>query len=333
MQLREQRGVGGGAARQRRMGIHLGAFGWVEHVKPSSKRQLVREAVHPKLQPKDGAPLFEYTDNGGFVHAPSLNRVRGDGAACRLHKHTPPRDNPDIAAVEPVVRARSAGAADSPGNSAGPDDGGAARVPVRTRVARSRLSQQRVESEPLGVYSFRDQFPYEQHRVKQQGNDEPDSDYTPQESIAASNVVNGVKLAETSDADVTAFMGTIAGITSDERTAILEEHSKLADSLDAAKDLLLSESVYQLVQGNFDRTSATVNALQEARIPADLQVVETPRSSHFSFTNRVTLHFERLDPNVASSNPWPAVDMTPRAKIEHEQVAGCHPRQSCRDRL
>ena len=118
-------------------------------MKPSSKRQLVREPVHPKLQPKNGAPLFEYTDNGGFVHAPSLNHA---SAAAVLRAgymaHATKRASGRYGG-EPVVGAGAARAVDSPGDPARPDDGGAARLSVRARIARSRLGEQRLEPQPL----------------------------------------------------------------------------------------------------------------------------------------------------------------------------------------
>jgi hypothetical protein len=316
VRLQEQRGVSvAGARDQRRKGIHLGAYGWVENVTPSTKRQLVREPVHPKLQPQNGAPLFEYTDNGGFVHAPSLNHA-SSAAVLRsgYMTHASPL-HPDVMAVnlssERVRRALSI--------LQGIRQGQTLEALLGYQFERGlhdRASANNALNLNLYIYSFRDKYPYEQHKVKQQGNDEADADYTPQVSIAASNVVNGVKLADAAKSELDIFLGSIAGITTDERTAIKEERDKLSDTLDAVKDLLLSESVYQLVQGNFDRTSATLNALQEARIPADIQVVNTPRSSHFSFTNRVTIQFEPLDPNAAGSNPWSPTPMTPRARME-----------------
>lgn len=316
VRLQEQRGIAEGSDRkQRRQGIQLGAYGWVENVRPSSKRQIVREPVHEKLQPKNGATLYEYTDNGGFVHAPSLNHAM---AAAVLRSgymaHATPA-NPDMMAVNvSSERARRAMSV-----LQGIRQGQTLEALLGYQFERGlhdRASMDNSLNLNLHIYSFRDQYPYEQHRVKQQGNDEADDDYTPQINIAASNVVNGVKLAELKPGDLDAFLNTIAGLSSPERAAIIAERDKLSDTLDAVKDLLLSESVYQLVQGNFDRTSATMNALQEARIPADIEVVNTPRSSHFSFTNRVMLHFEPLDPAVVANNPWAPIAMTPRAMIE-----------------
>ncbi|MBC8086844.1 MAG: hypothetical protein H7Z40_06230 [Phycisphaerae bacterium] len=314
--LQEQRGVTeGGDRQQRRTGIHMGAFGWVENVRPSSKRQIVREPVHEKLQPENGATLYEYSDNGGFVHAPSLNHASAAAVLRSGYMSHATAAEPDVMAVnlssERVRRAM--------GILQGIRQDQTIEALLGYQFERGlhdRASANNTLNLNLYVYDFRDAFPYEQHRIKQQGNDEADAAYTPQVSIAASNVVNGMKLAEITEAQLDAFLNGIAGITANERTAIKEERSKLSDSLDAVKDLLLSESVYQLVQGNFDRTSATVNALQEARIPADIEVVNTPRSSHFSFTHRVSIHFEPLDPSVAANNLWAPIAMTPRARME-----------------
>lgn len=314
--LQEQRGIiEGGDRSQRRKGIYLGAYGWVEHVMPSSKRQLVREKVHEKLQPKDGAPLYEYTDNGGFVHAPSLNHASAAAVLRSGYMAHASQLEPDVMAVnissERVRRAMTV--------LQGIRQGQTVEALLGYQFERGmhdRASADNSLNLNLYIYSFRDQYPYEQHRVKQQGNDESDDDYEPQVSIAASNVVNGIKLAEVSESDLGNFLNTISGLTSGERAAIIAERDKLSDTLDSIKDLLLSESVYQLVQGNFDRTGATMNALQEARIPADIEVVNTPRSNHFSFTNRVMLQIEPLDPAAAQNNPWTPIAMTPRAKME-----------------
>jgi len=50
-----------------------------------------------------------------------------------------------------------------------------------------------------------------------------------------------------------------------------------------------------------------------ARIPPSLEVLNTPRGTRFAFSNRVTLHFDNLDPIAPASNPWPTIDMTARA--------------------
>src|SRR5437667_2141619 len=64
-----------GKAHERKKGFYLGAYGWVEDLRPAAKRQIIREGVPDKLLPPAGEPLFEYAENGGFVHCPSLNQA------------------------------------------------------------------------------------------------------------------------------------------------------------------------------------------------------------------------------------------------------------------
>ena len=141
------------------------------------------------------------------------------------------------------------------------------------------------------LYDFRDKFTITRNLIKQQG--VPD---TTTETIETNNVVNGLKLAESTDPypygvtmDLSNLTPTqLAGIES----AIQGEKDALDDTLDAIKDLLLSESVYQMVQGNFDRTGAITTALKDANIPQSIEVIETPSPSQLSFTNRVTVQFD-----------------------------------------
>ena len=49
-------------------------------------------------------------------------------------------------------------------------------------------------------------------------------------------------------------------------------------SYDAIADLVLAESVYQVVLGNFDRAAANTNAFSKGSRPPETQVVDTPRT-------------------------------------------------------
>ena len=71
------------------------------------------------------------------------------------------------------------------------------------------------------------------------------------------------------------------------------------DTLDAVKDLLMAENAYQLVQGNFDRVAAVSLAQKDARVPHSLRSARHAARRQFTFTNRVTLHFDDLDPSAA----------------------------------
>ena len=287
-------------------GIYLAAYGWVEDIRPSSKRQLAQDDVPAALQPPNDKPLYEYADNGGFVHAPSINHATAAAVLRSGYLSHASSSNPDVMAVnlssERVRRALFILEGLRNGQrleallgfqfERGLHDRGSANDDLK------RLNEY--------IYDFRDAFTITQNLIRQQG--VPDATT---ETIETNNVVNGLKVAETTKPypyDVTMDLSNLsaaqlAGVES----AIKAEKDALEDTLDAIKDLLLSESVYQMVQGNFDRTAAITTSLKDANIPQSIEVIETPSSSHLSFTNRVTLQFDSAAVYHGSS---------PRAKME-----------------
>src|SRR5690606_12168234 len=70
---------------------------------------------------------------------------------------------------------------------------------------------------------------------------------------------------------------------------IIEEIDRMADCFDALGDLALSESVYQIVQGNHVRAAAVLDALSKGRNLPDPQIVDTLRSG-LTVTHRVVLN-------------------------------------------
>lgn len=294
---------------ERQKGIYLGSYGWVEHVRPSGKRKVVTDPVPEKLQPAN-RPLYEYTDNGGFVHAPSLNHASAAAVLRSAYMSHATPANPDIMAVnlssERVRRALFI--------LDGMRNGQTLEALLGYQFERGLHDRGSADDDlkklNAYIYDFRAAFPLLQHVVQQEGTG------TVQESIPANNVVNGVTLAEKTGGFPFGATGAVVSASAAEIDAIVKEKDKLADTLDAVKDLLSAESVYQLVQGNFERCGALLNAVKDAVIPAELDVIETPRGSQFTFTNRVMVQFGSVDAADPANNPWPLVDMTIRAKME-----------------
>jgi hypothetical protein len=293
---------------ERKKGIYLGAFGWLDNVRPGGQKN-VAQSVPDKLQPVD-KPLFEYAENGGFVHTPSINHALAAAVLRSGYLNHATTDHPDTMAVnlssERVRRALFI--------LDGIRNGQSLEALLGYQFERGlhdRGSQNNDLKKLNGyIYLFRDAFPNQQHFIQQRGSQSSAS------TIVANNVVNGLTLAESTLPFPYGSAIKHTDITPALQAAVEEEKSRLDDSLDAIKDLLLSESVYQLVQGNFDRTAAVMNAMKDAHVPPELDIINTPRSSQFTFTNRVTIQFELLKPEVEGYNPWPSVQMTARAKME-----------------
>ena len=280
-----------GEPTERRKGIYLAAYGWVEDVRPSSKRQLVQDEVPAALQPPDGKPAYEYADNGGFVHAPSINHANAAAVLRSGYLSHATSSQPDVMAVnlssERVRRALFVIEGLRNGQSLeamlgfqferGLHDRGSANDDLK------RLNAY--------IYDFRNKFTITRNLIKQQG--VPD---TTTETIETNNVVNGLTLGETTDAYPYGVTMDLSDLNAAQLTgiesAIKAEKDALEDTLDAIKDVLLSEGVYQMVQGNFDRTAAITTSLKDAHIPQSIEVIETPSPSHLSYTNRVTVQFD-----------------------------------------
>lgn len=323
----------GGQGQNRHLGIHLGAYGWVENVTQSAKVFLSADSLPPKLRPSDSSPILEEDDvivssdrrisgskQGGFVHAPSLNHA----AAAALLRNAYLSHADPVKAEMFSVNLSSERVRRAQFILEGMHNGQPIEALLGYQFERN-LHDRTSESADSGdspvlefnqfILPYRQAFPFQSLEIVQAGTGGPT------ETIPPYSVVNGLKLIEAKLTAANGFgLGSIlppaSQPTSTLGAAIVAEQNALLDTLDAVKDLLMAENAFQLVRGNFDRVAAVSLAQKEAHIPPDLEVIETPRGSEFTFTNRVTLHFEDLDPALASSNPWPGITMTPRAKAE-----------------
>jgi len=287
--LKKQRNLTGtGEQPNRRTGIYLAAYGWVEDLRPGSKRRLTEQEIPVALQPPGDKPVYEYADNGGFVHAPSINQATAAAVLRSGYLARATSSNPDVMAVnlssERIRRANFI--------HEGLRKGQSLEALLGFQFERG-LHDRGSEDDGLKklnefIFDFRDKFPITQHLVQQQG-----AATHPAETIVKNNVVNGLTLAETKDAYPYGVSMNLGGLDPVTVQRVIEaEKNKLEDTLDALKDILLSESVFQMVQGNFDRAAAITNALRDATIPPAIEVIETPLTNHLGFTNRVTIQFD-----------------------------------------
>jgi hypothetical protein len=289
--------------RQQTPGTYLGAYGWVEDVRPAGDREVVADAQIPsELKAAVDGPVVKYKDSGGFVHAPSLTHAV-TAAVLR---------NGYLTHAEPKV---------------------ADRMAVNLSSARVRMALTYIEGlqngQELGallgyqlerglheghpgveldrfVYVLRERFPLISRKLT------PTTAGQPAEVIEARNVVNGYDLLDF--IKTSAYPYSIAGLPPANGTsaevrqalAIGREVDRLRDALDSIADLLLAESVHQVVQGNYARARGAVQALTDGEQPPLPEVVQVPRSGK-SLTHRVALF---LDP--AGTAGW-NVPLTPRA--------------------
>ncbi len=259
-------------------GTHLGAFGWAEEVRPAS------------------GPA---TENGGYILAPSLTQA-ATAAVLRsgymTHKGT---DDEALLAIdlssERVRKALTLLEGVQQGQS--------------LNALLGYLFEAGLHDAQLDKYAqpFRDRFPVVANKLT------PSSD--PSESVAASNVVDGLALRTAWDGgQLAAGTDWGAGLPApgtDQNSAIAVLQA-LDDAADALGDLSLSEAVFQILRGNFGRAGTLLDAISKGQRPPTPDVVDTPRGG-LDLTHRVALLFAG-DP--APSPAWSGGSAHPRGIAE-----------------
>jgi hypothetical protein len=266
---------------QQPTGLRLGGYGWVLNLKPATGQTAVPTPAGETGQ------VFAMADDSGFIHAPSV--MQAQTAALLRNAHlTHARDAaPDLFAVDLSSR--------------------------RIRLAASLLDGVR-QGQPLGAllgYLFERRL-HELHlddaiddfrRAAPLAPVNAAPDAQPAESIAARNVVDGLKLRE---------LRQQPGSTTPALQALFDRCAAalvvLEDAVDAVSDAAVAECAHQAVRGNIVRTGATLQAIASGEAPPpELEVARTPRSG-LAVAHRVVVLF---DATAAQASP-----VSPRAEAE-----------------
>ena len=166
------------------------------------------------------------------------------------------------------------------------------------------------------IYPLRQAFPLAGNQLKSTATDGT----VDVRLVEARNVVDGVALVARAGAHpgypfalpTGAAAGQLPVATATQKAAIDGAIQDLLDLNDALADLVMTESVYQTVLGNFDRAAAVATAFNQGAHPPEMQVVDTPRNG-LQITHRVALQFDaQADATVSPTS----VPLTPRARAE-----------------
>jgi hypothetical protein len=297
-------------------GIYLGAYGWVEGLKPK-QRQLTPARVPPELSPlfeKPGQPPLQVdSTNAGYIHAPSLDHAATAATLRNAYRVNASQAKPDTLAVNlSSERVRLALQL-----LEGIRQGQSLSALLGYRFERGLHDRHGLAEVDRFIYPLRQAFPLVADRLEPTKSDGK----TPINLMEARNVIDGVRLLDhVREKGKTYPFGLKEGTGPGEvppadpaqRTALNAEVDALLDLHDAVSDLVLAESTYQVVRGNFERSAANASVLGQGRHPPEPEVVKTPRSGR-SLTHRVALHLD------AAAGPDPfggALPVTPRAKAE-----------------
>lgn len=289
-------------------GLYIGAYGWVTDLKAELKKVSSVE-LPPTVRPKDGSPVYEVPDNAGFVHSPSLNHAAATGLLLSgYYNHKKNYGSAASGQAQPfAVNLSSERMRRARFIFEGVQNGQPLDALLGYQFERGLHDTTTKSGGSLNlnqfIYTLREKYPIKRDNIPQQGS------LKVEETVSAYPVVNGLSLAEDNDLILTGL-----GASAKELEALKAEKKRLADTLDAANDLLMAETAYQVVQGNTDRASAVLNALKNADVPSSLEVLKTPRTTQLGFTNRAVLHF-RTDMSGQAGNTW-TTKTSPRSRME-----------------
>jgi hypothetical protein len=286
-----------GARAPARRGLHLGAFGWLEEVRPEARR-LAKVALSDQLaavfaRPGEG-PVLHDRANGGHVHAPSLDH--GTTAAILrsgfLANATPA--HPDTLAVNlSSGRMRLA-----VGVLQGLRNGQNLGALLGYRFERGLHDRHRLAEVDAFIHPLRLAFPSAGDR----------------DGRLAIDGLELVRHMQSSGVHTYPFgrSGLPPASSPAEQLALDLEAARLLDVHDAVADLVLAEGVHQAVLGNFERVGATLDAVGRGGFPTEPAVLETPRSGH-TLTHRMAIH---LRTGLDHTAPLKEVAATPRSMAE-----------------
>lgn len=301
-------------------GVYLGAFGWLEDVRPEN-RNLTPQALPQEIArlvdlPGD-PPLMHDPTNAGLIHAPSLNHAttaavlrngwlsHGGRLAVDLSSR---RVRLALGILEGMRNGQSLGA-----------------------LLGYHFERTLHDSSAIGVralvFELRRQFPLVANQIAGTADSS-----LPIEAVAAMNVVDGVKLLRHVEAaTVKTWPYGLPGVPAPNPASlgpvIDAAVATIADINDAVADLVLAEGVHQAVNGNYDRSAATLDAFAKGALPPEPEVAQTPRSGS-ALVLRTAIHFDPASAAAADEPPLarvePAVDAWLRARLPDPADVGCN---------
>lgn len=292
-------------------GLYLGAYGWLVDVKPAD-RVLTDVVLTPELNEifnkGNNNPIQSDSENLGYIHAPSLNQAATAAVLRNGYDSNRSAGNGNPFAIKlDSERVRIADRF-----LEGMRNGQSLSALLGYQFERGLHDKSSLVSVEVDkfIYPLRKAFPLVADNLTDTMSEPGDSI----ETIAASNVLDGIKLIKY--ARNTGIMTYPFGLPAsanmpdanpDQFNAINEEFKRMLDIQDAISDLVLSEQVYQVVQGNFERAAGNAEAFSKGTYPPAIDIMETPRTG-ITLTHRMAIQF---DATVVAN-----AGMTPKAKAE-----------------
>jgi len=287
------------------VGSHLGAFGWLEDLRPTD----------PAV-PADDDGLLADPDNLGYVHTPGLAHA---AAAALLRQGYKSRqltaDPTDPVAGRMAVDISSRRTRAALALLTGLRGGSSLGTLLGQRFERAVQQHAGLaDGQPYASYLplFRRAFPLSDEHVlvAAAGQPAPTGLALAQ---ATRQVVDGAALLRAAAATPAyphgVYGAALPAAGTDFARFITAELARLTDELDALGDLGVSEGIFQAARGNPDRAAAVLDGVAQGLFPPEPDFVHPPQAG-LTLTQRVLV---QLPAPLPTGSGWPAA--TPRAQV------------------
>ena len=294
-------------------GIYLGAYGFVENLKPDSNKAKADKNLDEFMLPK-GKPVYHDPDNQGFIHAPSINHAVT--AAALRNAYVNNREEGDVE-NQLAVNLSSSRIRMALHLMEGIRNGQETGAILGFQFERGLHDRHAIVELDRFIQPFRKAYPLQQPVTETASSDKPPYvslvpdglamlddvykaiDWVNPETNASKDKTVAQLLKEN---NYNKLPSKIKNVIDSESLPpaqkikaydqIIEEIDRMADAFDALGDVALSESVYQMVAGNHVRAGAVMDALADGRAIPDPEVILTPRTGKV-VTHRLILNLKR----------------------------------------
>jgi hypothetical protein len=308
---------------QANKGIYLGAFGWLENVRPEKDKVLTPVTVPADLKQDFPQSYVSDAANAGYIHAPSINQAVAAAVLRNAFITNGKSDgNSEFAINLSSERIRLALSVIE-----GIQNGQSLAALLGYKFERLLHDQIELKNKQIDtyIYALRKRFPLNADRIadtKIENDPSVDPDTIPISAIEARNVVHGKHLIDHVRAQTGSNKSYPFGFPTDKLPAADGTITKGIDDAvnhimnieDAIADLGMAESVYQMCLGNYDRAAGVLESYSTGNYPQIPDVIQIPRSGP-TLSHRVGLQmafipsvpFDVLHPRKSaepSLNQW-----------------------------
>ncbi len=313
--------------RSREKGVYLGAYGWLENVKPGGNRTAIdSEDKLPASLEIANTTIFKDDDNLGFIHGPSVYHAM---TAAILRSGYVSNEDVVTNVENPMAINLSSERVRMAKNLwEGIKNGQNLGALLGYQLERNLHELYSTVELDTYIYKLRSVYPIEEYHTGVTD--------TEAESIPAQNVINGINLLgdireamKTSGTTLSLYQYLVDNIqdpsdppakkwmldiTDPIAEIISREIDLMANAIDALGDLAVAEGVFQMSRGNFDRASTTIDTLINNRNLPLPEILDTPRTGA-QVSHRFCVNMD-LGTNVLGTtviNPWSGIALTEKA--------------------